>query len=714
MVRLAITVAVATLVLVPPSWAQEPVDLEEMTLEELMEVSIHTVTRREESLAHIPGSVTVISREQIDTWAAASNYNLSDLLGKLVPGLSPGSQNSSTAAQTLRGRFMLVIIDRVPQSSLRNIQHDLVGIDLAAIERIEVVRGTSAMFGEGASGGIVNIITRAPTEKRELGTSVAGELSLTHPSGSLGGRLVQSARGTQGRADYAVLGVLQRTGHFFDAHGDQIPPDPQGQGGISDLDVLDLFGKLGFRPTDEQRWEGTINYSSRDQDTDFTTDPSVNNVPQRVKSRALEGLLLAKPSGTHNTLLSLVYEHAHLWGGTLRAQAYYRRHRTLFFPRDLGTQPIVGRRIIRTQHETWKTGGRLDIERPLPARLHLHWGADAYVERTRQPAPLFDPAIFDASGGLVFQEIGARTFVPRLFVANLAGFSQLGWSAAPWLSLRGGARLEGTRVGVDDFTSLINGADVKGGTLSFTRLLFNAGLVVTPTEALSLFASFAQGYSLPDIGLIMRDAPAGSSVASLNTSPQSVNMYEAGVRGAFGRVNGTLSLFYNSSDRGVTQLAAFQPVIRAAERIYGLEATMEARPVESLRLGTSVGWLEGKREENDGETFLNGFRIPPLKWTSFAEYEPLPGWRNSLLVVYSGSRNRFPPGSTALGTRPVTAFTTVDLVSSVEVGPGTLRVSVSNLLNSFSFPLHSQLLDANATNSAARGAVVNAEYSIVY
>ncbi|PTL81139.1 TonB-dependent receptor [Vitiosangium sp. GDMCC 1.1324] len=713
MVRLAITVAVATLVLVPRSWAQESVDLQQMTLEELMEVPIQTVTRREESLARIPGSVTVISREQIDTWAAASHYNLSDLLGKLVPGLSPGSQNSSTAAQTLRGRFMLVIIDRVPQSSLRNIQHDLVGIDLAAIERIEVVRGTSAMFGEGASGGIVNIITRASTEKRELGTSVAGELSLTHPSGSLGGRLVQSARGTRGRADCAVIGVLQRTGHFFDAHGDQIPPDPQGQGGISDLDVLDLFVKLGFRPTDEQRWEGTLNHFSGDQDTDFTTDPSVNNVPQRVKSRALEGLVLAEPSGTHNTLLSLVYEHTHLWGGTLRAQAYYRQHGTLFFPRDLGTQPNVGRQIIRTQHETWKAGSRLDIERPLPARLHLHWGADASAERTRQPAPLFAPEFFDASGGLVFQEIGERTLVPRLFVANLAGFSQLDWNAAPWLSLRGGARFEGTRVGVDDFTS-INGVDVKGGTLSFTRLLFNAGLVVTPTEALSLFASFAQGYSLPDIGLIVREAPAGSSVATLNTSPQSVNMYEAGVRGAFGRVNGTLSLFYNSSGRGVTQLAALQPVIRAAERIYGLEATAEARPVESLRLGTSVAWLEGKRKEDGGETFLNGFRIPPLKWTSFAEYEPLPGWRNSLLVIYSGSRNRFPPGSTALGTLPVTAFTTVDLVSSVKVGSGTLRVSVSNLLNSFSFPLHSQLLDANATNSAARGTVVNAAYSIVY
>jgi iron complex outermembrane receptor protein len=61
----------------------------------------------------------------------------------------------------LRGRQVLVLIDGIPQSTpLRNGARDLRVIDPSAIERVEVIKGASAIYGNGADGGIINYITK--------------------------------------------------------------------------------------------------------------------------------------------------------------------------------------------------------------------------------------------------------------------------------------------------------------------------------------------------------------------------------------------------------------------------------------------------------------------------------------------------------------------------------------------------------------------------
>ena len=52
------------------------------------------------------------------------------------------------------------MIDGVPQSTTRNTSRDLATIDPSMIERVEVIRGATAIYGDGATGGIVNIVTR--------------------------------------------------------------------------------------------------------------------------------------------------------------------------------------------------------------------------------------------------------------------------------------------------------------------------------------------------------------------------------------------------------------------------------------------------------------------------------------------------------------------------------------------------------------------------
>ncbi|MEM8546344.1 MAG: TonB-dependent receptor plug domain-containing protein, partial [Cyanobacteria bacterium P01_H01_bin.119] len=102
-----------------------------------------TATRTEEEVIDLPRSVTVIEREEIEQQLELTN-NLPDILGKLVPGLSPPPLQATTRGFTLRGRNALILIDGVPQGGNSSTQRALNGIAPEFIERIEVVPGASA------------------------------------------------------------------------------------------------------------------------------------------------------------------------------------------------------------------------------------------------------------------------------------------------------------------------------------------------------------------------------------------------------------------------------------------------------------------------------------------------------------------------------------------------------------------------------------------
>ncbi len=680
--------------------------------------TVVTATRTAESIAAVPGSVTVITREEIAAQAELSS-NFGEILGKVVPGLAPPTQSASTFGQTLRGRNLTVLVDGVPQSTSRDAMRLLRAIDPSVVDRVEVIRGATAIYGDGATGGIINIITRRPgTGKPSFTTDGGLSISLTHPGDSLGGRLAQSVSGKRGAFDYAVSGAFEHTGGFFDARGDRIPPDPHGQGGLADANTFDLFGKGGV-DFGRQRLQLSVNHFHTEQDTDFTTDPSVDALPREpeTKARAIGGLQLDDPQGTENTIVNLEYTHRDVLGSRLHGQVYYRDYMTRFFPFDGRAFASLGNAIIQSRIESEKVGGRLEIETPLPRRLTALWGVDIVREETSQPVSIMDPAVFDASGGLVFRKVGERTWVPLVDQLSLGLFAQLEWQAIErWLLLRAGVRQEEVGVSVDGFTTLAGNA-VRGGELDYDATLFNAGAVVSVTEAISLFANFSQGFSLVDIGRTLRDAPAGFSVEQLRPEAQRVDNYEVGVRGTWRRAQVSLAYFYSKSDLGSTFNADLR-IVRAPERIQGIEATVDVQPLDRLRLGGTVTWVEGENDpDRDGNyTPLDGFRIPPPKLTVYVEHVTVPRWRwvNRLQVLYSGDRDRAFNAGVGFGGRKVEDYTVADLISSVQLGPGMLRVGVENLLNNQYFPVVSQLETGNSLNAAGRGATVSVGYSVTY
>ncbi len=249
--------------------AEEPIDL------------VITATRTAENPEEVPRSVTVVTRDQIEEQTSLSR-NLGDILGQLVPGLAPPTQSLSEFGQSLRGRNPLVLIDGVPQSSNRNAFRNIETIDPDVVERIEVLRGPTAIYGDGATGGIINIITRSGAEEPNRFTVDGGLTgSLSHFDDSLGGNIQLLRTGQSGKFDYILSGSFEKVGGLFDAEGDRIPPDLlSSQGSLADTNTINLFGKIGwdFGP---DRLQLTVNHLDTDQNTDFYHRPSSESrVPQ--------------------------------------------------------------------------------------------------------------------------------------------------------------------------------------------------------------------------------------------------------------------------------------------------------------------------------------------------------------------------------------------------------------------------------------------------
>ncbi len=329
-----------------------------------------SATRMEIPLSAVSGAVTVLSREDVRTQAATAS-SLGDVLGQLVPGLGVSTGSPSSYGQSLRGRTISVMIDGVPQSTTRNTSRDLTTIDPAMIERVEIIRGATAIYGDGATGGIINIVTRNPLAAgTRYTTDVQGGASAVAPGEGLEGRLTQTVQGQGGGFRYTGSATLGQTSGFYDAEGDLIPSDPYGQGGLASTTSYDFHGKLGY-VLGPQRFQLAANHFSSEQETRFVSDPEVNALPPgEAKAQAMEGLQLDENQGSVNTVASLDYHHATLLGNRVHAQLFYRDHLTRFSPFD-GRPYGAYRNIIQSYLTSEKVGDLVEASPQAPGgRAH--------------------------------------------------------------------------------------------------------------------------------------------------------------------------------------------------------------------------------------------------------------------------------------------------------------------------------------------------------
>jgi iron complex outermembrane recepter protein len=179
------------------SFAQQQ-DLTQLSLDDLMNVEVTSVSKKEQKLSRTASAIFVITSEDIRRSGAT---NIPDLL-RMVPGLDVAQIDANTwaiSARGLNGRFtneLLVVVDgrNVYTPTFGGVLWDTLDLPLEDIERIEVIRGPGGtIWGANAVNGVINIISKKAAETRG-GMVVAGGGNLDHGFGTLqyGGQLGKS------------------------------------------------------------------------------------------------------------------------------------------------------------------------------------------------------------------------------------------------------------------------------------------------------------------------------------------------------------------------------------------------------------------------------------------------------------------------------------------------------------------------------------------
>ena len=138
------------------TWNKDPLGLETVVV---------TATRTPKPLLDIPVVTRVITADDIQK---ADATNIKDMLQQEIPGLeftySMGQQVLNMGGYDGNNILFLVDGERMAGESMDNV--DFSRLNLSSIERIEIVKGAaSTLYGSSAMGGVVNIITKGPSDK---------------------------------------------------------------------------------------------------------------------------------------------------------------------------------------------------------------------------------------------------------------------------------------------------------------------------------------------------------------------------------------------------------------------------------------------------------------------------------------------------------------------------------------------------------------------
>ncbi|MBN2041237.1 MAG: TonB-dependent receptor [Spirochaetes bacterium] len=131
-----------------------------------------TGTRTEKKLKDTPVRTEVLTGERIETSGAKNLYEIFDkglMPGVMVNTSCTNCNFSEIRMQGLEGGYSLVLFDGLPVFSALAGVYGLRQVNVANIERIEVVKGaSSALYGSSALGGVINVITKEPEKDKPI------------------------------------------------------------------------------------------------------------------------------------------------------------------------------------------------------------------------------------------------------------------------------------------------------------------------------------------------------------------------------------------------------------------------------------------------------------------------------------------------------------------------------------------------------------------
>ncbi|MEM9313952.1 MAG: TonB-dependent receptor [Pseudomonadota bacterium] len=683
------------------SVVQQQIDSRGNAIEEV----VVTANRRPQRIPEIARSVIVLDELVIDENLAKTS-NIADLLGASVPGFGPPAVTDIDRTLTLRGRNVQYLIDGVP------IQYNggtgyggfaLAKFDPEIIGRVEVLYGPTSVYGGGATGGVIQYFTQQPVEgdpfQLRLRVQSTTFLEDFADSDTTSYKTTIGASGDLGRFDYLVNYSYDRQRGLIDGEGDLVNPVFYG---FTNEDFY--FGKVGFDISDSQRIEAFYNF------TEFETDRPATLLTIEDDGRATAEINPNPPAGgpsplspfNEKTFWNISYTNSDLFGGSLLVQYYDREDENaiglidLRAPAATPTWPQGWPDNYTASFADEGSGFRSQFALPFAERWNLIFGFDRDEQSRASDAQVYSLSPdFDQSGdiGTVVRD---GLFLFPFELETWGVFAQIEYEVSDKLRLTGGLRYEdvefeiGAGARIFETTLDGNGNQVSrpGGAGASDGDAWNIGVTWDAFTWASLFANISQGFEVPGLSQVAGIVPPDQELRSNEAvSPQVVDNYEVGLRGAVGVWRYSFAAYFADSELG--QNFIYDPVTnqgeynRSPQENYGFEAVLGWAPLPSVDLLATVSWGEGDFDPDgdgpQGEVPLTTLDIPPWKFTLNGRWSLTDDLGLNALLLVVGDRDRaFDEG---VDLYEIDGYTTLDLGLNWNVFSGTLSAQLTNALD---------------------------------
>ena len=635
-----------------------------------------TASRSGAPVEELPVAVTVLNEADLAEQLTRSG----DILRALdftVPGLNLSAGGRSQCLTRVRGRVPAFQINGVPANQdLRPSNcNSAFQISPFAIERIEVVRGATALFGAGAPGGIINLITRrARSKSLEVDAVAQTGFSPDNSSGTFQTDLYAGLGQRVGAFDYFIGAAYQDYGVGRDPDGNRVV----GTGSNS----VALNGSLGLAisPSVQVRLTGT--FYNEDPGREYNVSGAdIEAGSQFPRVIAVTPNPFREQGDDRLHTLALSVEADDVLGHKLLASVFNQAQR---FRQRANFQDANGGEpdFFSDDRENSTLGTRLTLARGFALAgvdLRVEYGVDWRRDRLiRVQVDPDDPA---TPIGFIAPEV-------ILYQTGLFGQANLGVGR---FRLSGGLRQEWYRgrIGRELAGQGLPGAGTPGRFEGAELLLFNAGAVFELSNRAQIYASYNQGAELTQLG---RAARRATDPSLISPEPAKSEQYELGLRGRFGAVSASLAGFYSySASASLVQPdpscagESFCPLIplRVPQKVWGAEGTLDWAVTSRFDLGGLFTWQRGEIfDEGLGRYVPFGVDIvSPTRVALRGSWRPVDRLTLGAQASYAAKAEFFSPSEQELGFINTPSLFLADASVAFQIGPGEATAAVTNLFD---------------------------------
>lgn len=695
----AFSVAIGTLLLLtsmlePPAAHAQSIDAPAAS-QSLLEIVQVTATRFGEPVQEVPGSISIVTGENLRARGATDLRTALSLLGgvSVAPGGDAGPAGAVPGLLGLREvDDFLLLIDGIPTGGV--FVPPFEAVNLVNVERIEVLRGAAPVYyGTTAFAGTVNVI-HYPAGRADSALSLSygsrGSVSLSGAGVVSAEGIKQSFSGelTKDQPSDPRAGFKRAQGSY------RLGTDLGGGQARLDLNVLLLRQKPASpTPVDD-------NGRLRTQlSPDFNQNPDGAKLDTK-RYQLVAGYDMAVALGQWATTLALTETRVESRRGFLLDD----------YPDVLGdnaTGFIQSRRLHELFFDTHLT------QRLLPG-LDLTVGINQLMGWARQDSLAYSYSV--PLNGATPPSLASGTAGDGVLLRDRRSFfgayAQSRWTFTKDASLLAGLRWNSTRESRSAVETDGNALDVSQRNNRFSGSLGGTWRVWQDKQSVLddvvLHASVGNTFQPPQIDF----GPEAGFAPLLKPETQRSLIFGAKVDALQGHLDIDLSAFFVDFDNQATasQLNGV-PVLTSGgkQRFKGveLETTWRATPVWTLAAHASVSdarFRDFDTQVAGVQTQLSGHQLvlaSKLRAGAGVIYAPNHGWRGSLTTTYTGPRFL-----DSLNTVRVTGYNVIDASLGYRFDEMTLTLAAANLTNRRDATVTSELGEGQFYRMSARRADV--------